>query len=234
MRGSRCHQFGRRLLRGIIPAHAGLTARTWDSDRCRRDHPRACGAHISSRYSVSDFLGSSPRMRGSLSLPWALLMRLGIIPAHAGLTRGSAPARACAQDHPRACGAHGAASASRDASRGSSPRMRGSHQPFLISIDRFWIIPAHAGLTTRIVVSRNPHRDHPRACGAHVGNLAEYLDEAGSSPRMRGSQLYFLCRLDQLGIIPAHAGLTQDHQCSLPTSGDHPRACGAHTKKSQY
>ena len=78
---------------GIIPAHAGLTK----SDECvpceSRDHPRACGAHISSSPIRVTKLGSSPRMRGSHARCARPRVLVGIIPAHAGLTHTITTAR---------------------------------------------------------------------------------------------------------------------------------------------
>ncbi len=51
---------------------------------------------------------------------------------------------------------------------------------------------------------------------------------AGSSPRMRGSPPFRMCRGYSLGIIPAHAGLTMTCWLATCRARDHPRACGAH------
>ena len=50
---------------GIIPALAGNTCRLVCCARCRRDHPRACGEHISRGDKVAVYAGSSPRLRGT-------------------------------------------------------------------------------------------------------------------------------------------------------------------------
>ena len=87
MRGSPLISPCIRVGQGIIPAHAGLT-RLLISTLCRmRDHPRACGAHDRRWTLEQSRQGSSPRMRGSRWLPCGFRCRLGIIPAHAGLTR---------------------------------------------------------------------------------------------------------------------------------------------------
>ena len=70
------------------------------------------------------------------------------------------------------------------------------------------IIPAHAGNTLSCLVTRISFRDHPRACGEHLVVGGEAVTSAGSSPRMRGTQI---------GI--------KIHRYS-PV--DHPRACGEH------
>ena len=91
---------------GIIPAHAGLTRTRRQQPRGRRDHPRACGAHNSAVPSSTASRGSSPRMRGSQICRDDIDMLVGIIPAHAGLTRAGHRYRSWLRDHPRACGAH--------------------------------------------------------------------------------------------------------------------------------
>ena len=248
MRGSRRAPVVCRALDGIIPAHAGLTARSKYSGVVGRDHPRACGAHLVSLVAAAWALGSSPRMRGSLGGIFDDAQPLGIIPAHAGLTairRAGQPER---RDHPRACGAHVFNSPADIGGWGSSPRMRGS----LSELSKWRmvrrIIPAHAGLTPRRSRGRRRIGDHPRACGAHHVAHSFYLIWMGSSPRMRGSLSVQLAggivagssprmrgsptkrrrSMRPMGIIPAHAGLTRPRSWMIACLRDHPRACGAH------
>ena len=250
MRGSRRAPVVCRALDGIIPAHAGLTARSKYSGVVGRDHPRACGAHLVSLVAAAWALGSSPRMRGSLGGIFDDAQPLGIIPAHAGLTairRAGQPER---RDHPRACGAHVFNSPADIGGWGSSPRMRGS----LSELSKWRmvrrIIPAHAGLTPRRSRGRRRIGDHPRACGAHHVAHSFYLIWMGSSPRMRGSLSVQLAggivagssprmrgSLPALAtiaachrIIPAHAGLTACQGVGAQIRRDHPRACGAHVQ----
>ena len=91
--------------------------------------------------------------------------------------------------------------------------MRGSLVDLISKIAKAGIIPAHAGLTI--------HEE--------IGGK-EYL---GSSPRMRGSHGTSQNVWKDDRIIPAHAGLTPRALLSARFRRDHPRACGAHTKKSQ-
>ena len=65
MRGSLLNLRDNRAGYGIIPAHAGLTELERRATRTTRDHPRACGAHISGMICPEMRGGSSPRMRGS-------------------------------------------------------------------------------------------------------------------------------------------------------------------------
>ena len=92
------------------------------------------------------------------------------------------------------------------------------------------IIPAHAGLTLFCFRVFCPPWDHPRACGAHLLLLTSCRPPQGSSPRMRGSLSQMEDSADEMGIIPAHAGLTWLAIRLTDVAWDHPRACGAHSR----
>ena len=174
----------------------------------RRDHPRACGAHAVVDGHQADDKGSSPRMRGSLCERRRNDTARGIIPAHAGLTLFREFLELVAGDHPRACGAHRHKTTSSYRQWGSSPRMRGSRSAVLCCALFAGIIPAHAGLTDATAHVSARGRDHPRACGAHSGDITVKIRTWGSSPRMRGSRGAARHTSGSQGIIPAHAGLT--------------------------
>ena len=106
--------------------------------------------------------------------------------------------------------------------------MRGSRLQRDDRRSREGIIPAHAGLTFLASFSHDPYRDHPRACGAHKCNGKETYNGMGSSPRMRGSRFKNYIQNLDVGIIPAHAGLTVCLSWPHWPRKDHPRACGAH------
>ncbi len=191
MRGSRRAVLLVVMSTGIIPAHAGLTSMsrthgepTWDHPRAcgahfsrrlgeivERDHPRACGAHYTEINKNRLWLGSSPRMRGSQITIQNRPCTIGIIPAHAGLTRMATAIARTSRDHPRACGAHTPSLTSDTEYTGSSPRMRGSPHEHQRDVLYEGIIPAHAGLTRRGAVGYGGARDHPRACGAHTDRV---------------------------------------------------------------
>ena len=148
-------------------------------------------------------------MRGSHGSGNISINTTGIIPAHAGLTLVFDRTVVPAGDHPRACGAHALSAARSSLCSGSSPRMRGSLRLRLIPDTFDGIIPAHAGLTDIISCNHSTNRDHPRACGAHPPRIASDPNISGSSPRMRGSHAVADLIPAVFGIIPAHAGLTQ-------------------------
>ena len=161
----RCSQRSR--LHGIIPAHAELTHLRLSTSQATRDHPRACGAHNLYCLKCDISKGSSPRMRGSPTADRIHMVQLGIIPAHAGLTRVKRTTRQKRRDHPRACGAHMHGAPGSGKSMGSSPRMRGSQKGPVRAQQVHGIIPAHAGLTSLAKDDARRMGDHPRACGAH-------------------------------------------------------------------
>ena len=173
--------------KGIIPAGAGLTAICAHALSHHRDHPRGCGAHHLDNLQQKKILGSSPRVRGSRTHVIADNLMFGIIPAGAGLTTNSIPCAIRPRDHPRGCGAHFFTESTARRRLGSSPRVRGSRCQ-MSAIKWFaWIIPAGAGLTSAHFSRAAPSWDHPRGCGAHFTPGQHAQDEAGSSPRVRGS-----------------------------------------------
>ena len=167
MRGT--HVQGERPAGGgrIIPAHAGNTRSAGSLRRFSRDHPRACGEHKSPWPASKRFIGSSPRMRGTLMTSLTAFRDFRIIPAHAGNTDVTAYLRVLTRDHPRACGEHRGHARILVRRVGSSPRMRGTRAAGRAAGLRPGIIPAHAGNTAPLARRTDRQRDHPRACGEH-------------------------------------------------------------------
>ena len=173
-------------------------------------------------------MGSSPRVRGTLSHCAWLSSRSGIIPACAGNTRRSTVEVLCRRDHPRVCGEHRETLDIINRYMGSSPRVRGTPERGVYICSCVGIIPACAGNTSTNSASVSPPRDHPRVCGEHADRAGRGDVMSGSSPRVRGTP-----RLDgqagsRLGIIPACAGNTTCRAAVSPCGWDHPRVCGEH------
>ena len=155
----------------------------------------------------------------------------GLIPAHAGKTEDALISSMGLPAHPRACGENGIASpsrlmrqwlipahagktsagrAARSTAPGSSPRMRGKQCLPLPRPSVTGLIPAHAGKTLDYIAQAYKTEAHPRACGENTFRLLWWVEQRGSSPRMRGKPRN--CgdgRLYQ-GLIPAHAGKTKN------------------------
>ena len=55
----------------ITPAHAGNSGKAWHHLHGRRDHPRACGEQGRRRCRATGWLGSPPRMRGTVKNSWS-------------------------------------------------------------------------------------------------------------------------------------------------------------------
>ena len=105
--------------------------------------------------------------------------------------------------------------------------MRGKLHRDLGQLDRFRIIPAHAGQTEIIKTHLRLLPDHPRACGANFSVAHAWRALPGSSPRMRGKPVFCPVFFTTARIIPAHAGQTSAVRHAPSTTTDHPRACGA-------
>ena len=133
-----------------------------------------------------------------------------------------------AWDHPRGCGAHNYQEGWCYITKGSSPRVRGSHSLLGKGRHGRGIIPAGAGLTSPKLTVDTTARDHPRGCGAHLVQLYSRSRCRGSSPRVRGSLCLTIDGHAMDGIIPAGAGLTTAGSWRCRRTWDHPRGCGAH------
>ena len=91
---------------GIIPACAGNTRMTALPRPSTRDHPRMCGEHPLVFCGSLPVRGSSPHVRGTLTLLPPVRACCRIIPACAGNTQPSPFSHVEAWDHPRMCGEH--------------------------------------------------------------------------------------------------------------------------------
>ena len=109
---------------------------------------------------------------------------------------------------------------------GSSPLTRGKRlQSLDLTIDRR-LIPAHAGKTPPGLPKVPTPRAHPRSRGEnkHKGMAAFAL--LGSSPLTRGKRLARPPHHTQSGLIPAHAGKTEERDKLAEDAEAHPRSRG--------
>ena len=211
----------------IIPARAGQTSRCTLTVASRPDHPRACGANLSTSSNSNSSAGSSPRVRGKRPRARDRVDRRRIIPARAGQTSTAFAPAFASSDHPRACGANARPTGHHDGLSGSSPRVRGKRCPAIRVVTRMRIIPARAGQTARSRCRCRTARDHPRACGANGHGQHVTVDVRGSSPRVRGKLRRPPAKTPVTRIIPARAGQTSPPCRDCRAHPDHPRACGA-------
>ena len=86
--------------------------------------------------------------------------------------------------------------------------MRGAPRINRVRGSQTGIIPADAGSTSDTNQGSYHAEDHPRGCGEHVGKTLFNHRVAGSSPRMRGAQIFGSENRLKARIIPADAGST--------------------------
>ena len=234
MRGKHVESTVYRVMRGLIPAHAGKTTSTMKSGKTPPAHPRACGENGPPNPRLRYRGGSSPRMRGKLPSLANYVPRSRLIPAHAGKTRTRQVAPRPRRAHPRACGENPETNGPIKLFWGSSPRMRGKLGRGLRRRRLLRLIPAHAGKTSLLPTRRTNRRAHPRACGENA--VADFLniERMGSSPRMRGKLSRRAFNALGCRLIPAHAGKTTCRTSPPRLLTAHPRACGENeTAKSK-
>ena len=126
MRGAQYRRRDERRRVGIIPAYAGSTVVAMLPSGVQRDHPRIRGEHFIAALVRFDDLGSSPHTRGAPAPARRESEPQGIIPAYAGSTPSSIPARRLSRDHPRIRGEHEHSTILRSFFTGSSPHTRGA------------------------------------------------------------------------------------------------------------
>ena len=125
MRGTRFLARGKHGKLRFIPAYAGNAPTRPLSLSLNAVHPRVCGERLYYGCSDKRFVGSSPRMRGTLF--------------------HGATDTAIYQVHPRVCGERPQSLAHASAVAGSSPRMRGTRFDGAVLHDGIRFIPAYAG-----------------------------------------------------------------------------------------
>ena len=213
---------------GLIPAGAGTTPPRWASALAKWAHPRRCGDHRLADASETFATGSSPQVRGPLSIRGIAWSWRRLIPAGAGTTRLLARLRIAGSAHPRRCGDHNMTRFVTFSAGGSSPQVRGP--PFFspCRVCLIGLIPAGAGTTRLKSLKATLNRAHPRRCGDHALQGISNDPTYGSSPQVRGPRLAIRSYLSSLGLIPAGAGTTTRPLSAGGRDGAHPRRCGDH------
>ena len=195
---------------GLIPAHAGKTARFRPGRAGRSAHPRSRGENRATTPRLHGESGSSPLTRGKPLDTWEETPTTGLIPAHAGKTVRSAAVFALIRAHPRSRGENEDIGADLRLLSGSSPLTRGKHARGSCASADPGLIPAHAGKTRRPALARSRRRAHPRSRGENPLSISRSGSHVGSSPLTRGKPPASQVSTGIPGLIPAHAGKTNE------------------------
>ena len=128
--------------------------------------------------------------------------------------------------HPHSRGENNAAAWDITADGGSSPLTRGKRTSALSGDWQGGLIPTHAGKTRRATKRAVRSRAHPHSRGENVLNKTGRPEPVGSSPLTRGKRCPNPLGIDNLGLIPTHAGKTVDSWSIAGTRWAHPHSRG--------
>ncbi len=210
----------------FIPAPAGNSFYGRISEGIITVHPRACGEQSGQCCQSRRAYGSSPRLRGTVLQVGSHPGESRFIPAPAGNSDSAAGHPLRRPVHPRACGEQRAGIEFSTTFCGSSPRLRGTGKGSLICSWVIRFIPAPAGNRWELCCGTRRPPVHPRACGEQVTVRWRRLSIAGSSPRLRGTAVAWLCIRPFRRFIPAPAGNRECPHSPAVSFSVHPRACG--------
>ena len=173
-------------------------------------HPRSRGENSLDIVNPEFTAGSSPLTRGKLPDARLDRERGGLIPAHAGKTRARGQGGGRPGAHPRSRGENKRGLTWLRPTAGSSPLTRGKRSNPRTGRSPRRLIPAHAGKTwpgsSRVI----DIAAHPRSRGENAGDLVTHKGASGSSPLTRGKLMPREIDIKTVGLIPAHAGKTDD------------------------
>ena len=214
------------LLIGLIPAHAGKTRHTLCPSSSGTAHPRSRGENSNAADRSTPAGGSSPLTRGKLVEGARLFDVVGLIPAHAGKTPLVSHRAISRPAHPRSRGENEYQVRKSVTVRGSSPLTRGKRDNDVSGRRQARLIPAHAGKTSSPPSWEPGRAAHPRSRGENflIVNVERKVD--GSSPLTRGKHQTDRVRIHSRGLIPAHAGKTQQWPQPSASGAAHPRSRG--------
>ena len=227
-RGSSSCCLARRFTMRVVPARAGVIrgpATGLTSMRCR---PRASGGHPPGIVIPDGASASSPRERGSSPARQAVVARMGVVPARAGVIRATTRRRPRPTSRPRASGGHPANGGTGRAITKSSPRERGSSPPRGGSAGSGHVVPARAGVILPRGTPARRGRSRPRASGGHPRAATTGPANIMSSPRERGSSAAAGWVPRDSFVVPARAGVIRSRRHMGRVLGGRPRASGGH------
>ncbi len=176
-----------RVVSGSSPRVRGTRAACGYSMWPIRFIPACAGNATFTVPSTTTYDGSSPRVRGTLRTTGTTGQRRRFIPACAGNAGFDASVSSAPTVHPRVCGERSSFRAATSYAVGSSPRVRGTHEPPQRASSILRFIPACAGNASIICTLLASLMVHPRVCGERFIPARISDNPYGSSPRVRGT-----------------------------------------------
>ena len=165
MRGKANFRRRLRMCRGITPAYAGKSSKTFSTPPLSGDHPRLCGEKDRVKHCGTMLMGSPPPMRGKEYRQQTEELAAGITPAYAGKREVGRLDSVLTRDHPRLCGEKRIFASRFFMFIGSPPPMRGKVIVAFPIFAKYRITPAYAGKRIPLMSMYRPVWDHPRLCG---------------------------------------------------------------------
>ena len=194
---------------GLIPAGAGRTLTVCLLARGTRAHPRWRGEDSLTDDGPSRIDGSSPLARGGPRRLRRPTTATRLIPAGAGRTWCQSPAKTPRRAHPRWRGEDVCQHLGGHSCAGSSPLARGGRVVTAVVLVGDGLIPAGAGRTQSVRISRASLEAHPRWRGEDSAGRSMNWISFGSSPLARGGRSARQPSAATCGLIPAGAGRTR-------------------------
>ena len=171
----------------ITPACAGNSRASPKYRIILKDHPRVCGEQHFLAHHQRQYLGSPPRVRGTVSVRAGNSITVGITPACAGNSSIFKGTGCDHEDHPRVCGEQPNYGPWYYAKEGSPPRVRGTVIVRHTFLRCPGITPACAGNRRKSALAMGWFGDHPRVCGEQLFLARRRTLPPGSPPRVRGT-----------------------------------------------
>ena len=165
-----------------------------------------CGEQLARTRRILRKIGSPPRVRGTASEYCMVTPGVRITPACAGNSSQQSKQPQISMDHPRVCGEQLFRTAKTPCLPGSPPRVRGTVSMAVFPSSEGGITPACAGNSAFYRFSGDFRQDHPRVCGEQLKRRTTIPGEGGSPPRVRGTGVRRVGKVDVRRITPACAG----------------------------
>ena len=232
VRGTGCSPCSQKVRSRFIPACAGNSPDWPITGIVPAVHPRVCGEQEPPAVLVPGRVGSSPRVRGTVTIDCQCSRAMRFIPACAGNRRSFCGKWALVAVHPRVCGEQCSARRSSSLAAGSSPRVRGTVLILIQPVFYGRFIPACAGNRRQRQESPVPSPVHPRVCGEQEREPEPSFPATGSSPRVRGTVERGGLQLVHDRFIPACAGNRFTISDNSKPWSVHPRVCGEQVIRS--